>query len=313
MMITAAASRHAATARTLRHTPLRYAADRWPALVVGGAAARVSDPEFVDECRWQYVANGWCHVPMFLPRATCDELRAEAVGLLESEHAFASSDEHTVYQEEADPRLPPDHARNRLMQSKKRIVDYARIPPQSALRALYTAPQLRGFVQAVVGVPSLHLSACPFNAAMVRPHSAPSFRRACSRRACGSRQYNGYYDTDGLGWHFDRSEFGVNLVLQAASSLPPPYLLLLATTPLSTKAHLDGSRPDRTPSLRPFTAPLSQPYCCNRSPPRAAASTTIASRAARRTSGLTPPSVPCCAQRRSRGAARRARRVRRSG
>ena len=273
----------------------------------------MSDPEFVDECRRQYVANGWCHVPMFLPRATCDELRAEAVGLLESEHAFASSDEHTVYQEEADPRLPPDHARNRLMQSKKRIVDYARIPPQSALRALYTAPQLRGFVQAVVGVPSLHLSACPFNAAMVRPHSAPSFRRACSRRACGSRQYNGYYDTDGLGWHFDRSEFGVNLVLQAASSLPPPYLLLLATTPLSTKAHLDGSRPDRTPSLRPFTAPLSQPYCCNRSPPRAAASTTIASRAARRTSGLTPPSVPCCAQRRSRGAARRARRVRRSG
>ena len=140
-MITAAASRHAATARTLRHTPLRYAADRWPALVVGGAAARVSDPEFVDKCRRQYVANGWCHVPMFLPRATCDELRAEAVGLLESEHAFASSDEHTVYQEEAAPRLPPDHARNRLMQSKKRIVDYARIPPQSALRALYTAPQ----------------------------------------------------------------------------------------------------------------------------------------------------------------------------
>ena len=25
--------------------------------------------------------------------------------------------------------------------------------------------------------------------------------------------YNGYYDGHGLGWHFDRSEFGVNLVL----------------------------------------------------------------------------------------------------
>ena len=24
----------------------------------------------------------------------------------------------------------------------------------------------------------------------------------------------GYYDGNGLGWHFDRSEFGVNLVLQ---------------------------------------------------------------------------------------------------
>ena len=31
-------------------------------------------------------------------------------------------------------------------------------------------------------------------------------------------QYNGYYDADGLGWHFDRSEFGVNLVLQEPSS-----------------------------------------------------------------------------------------------
>ena len=135
----------------------------------------MSDPAFVNECQRQYVANGWCHIPMFLPRSTCDEMRAEAVGLLESEDAFASSDKHTVYQEECDPMLPPEHARNMLMQSKKRIVDYARIPPQSALRELYTAPQLRGFVQAVVGEPSLHLSGDPFNAAMVcGPRSAPS-------------------------------------------------------------------------------------------------------------------------------------------
>jgi hypothetical protein len=29
--------------------------------------------------------------------------------------------------------------------------------------------------------------------------------------------YNGYYHGDGLGWHFDLSEFGVNLVLQEPS------------------------------------------------------------------------------------------------
>ena len=101
------------------------------------------------------------------------------------------------------------------------------------------------------------------------------------------------------------------------------------------------TRPHCTPSL-----PLSQPCCCRsprlttnsllatgtagallllltpyyqyrRSPPRAATSTTIASRAARRTSGPTRRSVTCCAQLRSRGAARAAgrqvRRVRRSG
>lgn len=53
-------------------------------------------------------------------------------------------------------------------------------------------------MQTVVGIPELHLSICPFNSAM----------------------YNGYYDGDGLGWHFDRSEFGVNLVLQARATPP---------------------------------------------------------------------------------------------
>ena len=168
-------------------------ADRWVALVAGGAAGRVGDLAFVTECQRQYATHGWCHIPRFISQSTCDELRTEAVGLLESEHAFASSDEHTVYQEEVDPRLPPDHVRNRLMRSKKRIIDYARIPRQSALKELYAAPQLRGFVQAVVCVPSLHVSACPFNAAMVRafwsrPAAFPPRRLTlCVRRVAVQR------------------------------------------------------------------------------------------------------------------------------
>ena len=63
------------------------------------------------------------------------------------------------------------------------------------------------------------------------------------------RQYNGYYDTDGLGWHFDRSEFGVNLVLQA---------------PSSRHQGMDSqtTHPHCSPSLPPLTAALSPPYCC---------------------------------------------------
>ena len=143
-------------------------AERWSALVTSGAAERLGDRAFVEECRRQYENKGWCHVPRFLPEHACDELRTEALALLEGEQAFASSDEHTVYQEEPDPQLPPAHPRNQLMQSKKRIVDYARIPRFSGLKVLYNAPQLRRFVEAVVGVESLHVSACPFNAAMVR-------------------------------------------------------------------------------------------------------------------------------------------------
>ena len=174
--------------RGLQHS----SAGRWSALVAGGAAARVSDASFVEECRAQYLANGWCHIPNFIGKERCAELRNEADALLESDAAFASTDDHTVYQQERDERLPLDHPRNRLMKSTKRIVDYEHVPQESSLRELYSAPELRSFVQAVVGVPELHLSACPYNAAM----------------------YNGYYDSDGLDWHFDSSEFGVNLVLQ---------------------------------------------------------------------------------------------------
>jgi len=47
-------------------------------------------------------------------------------------------------------------------------------------------------VKHTTAVRELHLSACPYNAAY----------------------FNEFRKGDGLGWHFDRSEFGVNLVLQ---------------------------------------------------------------------------------------------------
>ena len=168
----------------------------WASLVAGGAAERCEDASFVATCRAQYVDRGYCHVPDFLPPRTVDALRAEAERLLSGDGTyFESTERHTVYQEEPDPELPPDHPRNALQRSSKRIVDYARLAPSSPLRALYTARSLRPFVQAVVGVGTLHLSACPYNAAY----------------------YNGFREGDGLGWHFDRSEFGVALLLQEPS------------------------------------------------------------------------------------------------
>jgi hypothetical protein len=143
-----------------------------------------------------FETRGWCHIPHFVSAEVCATMRAEAKALLESDAAFLSTDAHTVYQEEPDQTLPADHPRNVLMQSRKKIVDYARIGAGSPLKVLYNRPELRTFVERVVGISPLHRSACPFNAAM----------------------YNGYYDGDGLGWHFDRSEFGVNLVLQEPKS-----------------------------------------------------------------------------------------------
>jgi hypothetical protein len=168
-------------------------------LVQGSKAELVSKLDsiegqrFVADCRKEYLAKGWCHIPNFLPADVVEEMRSEAVKNMEStKDHFLSTEVHTVYQEEKDPKFKPDHPRNIEMISSKRIVDFARLSSSSPLKALYYRPELVQFVQQVVGVSQLYHSICPFNAAM----------------------YNGYYDSHGLGWHFDRSEFGVNLVLQ---------------------------------------------------------------------------------------------------
>ena len=76
-----------------------------------------------------------------------------------------------------DPAGDPDDP-FRIERSGGDEVFVVRLHQRADVGITYGAPQLRSFVEAVVGVPALHLSACPFNAAM----------------------YNGYYDADGLGW-----------------------------------------------------------------------------------------------------------------
>jgi hypothetical protein len=103
----------------------------WEQVSAGGRAEllqpiKISSAEthaFFKACRTQYLENGWCHIPNFLPTHTCTTLRTEAETLLADDAvAFASFDNHTVYQEESDSTFASDHPRNKLMQSSKRIV-----------------------------------------------------------------------------------------------------------------------------------------------------------------------------------------------
>jgi hypothetical protein len=126
----------------------------------------------------------------FIPESLIASLVQEAFD--NEKDAFVSTETHTAYQLESDCSLPPSHPRNTIIQSRKRIVDYERIPENSCLKALYEDPQMTEFVKRVVGLADLHPSACPFNAGY----------------------YNIFRPGDGLGWHFDHSDFGVNLVLQ---------------------------------------------------------------------------------------------------
>jgi len=140
-----------------------------------------------------YRKNGWLHIPAFLDEATTNALLAEASPLLDNQQTcFSSRDSHNVYQEEDDSRYDADHVRNRLHDSSKRIVDFERLNVSSPLRRVYNDPKLLELVRRCTGLEQLYTSACPYNAAY----------------------YNRYDEGDGLGWHFDNSQFGVNLVLQ---------------------------------------------------------------------------------------------------
>lgn len=116
----------------------------------------------------------------------------ECDGSVAAGEAFFSTEAHNPYLMDDDPEIPDAHARNRPMESSKTIVDCARLPEASPLKQLYCSAPLRQLMQDIVGIEELHLSACPFN----------------------SVYYNQFSAGDGLGWHFDNSEFGVNLVLQ---------------------------------------------------------------------------------------------------
>lgn len=81
-----------------------------------------------------------------------------------------------------------------MQRSSKLIADFAACGGRSSdLDSIYCRRSLRELVRACTGLPELYLSGCPYNAAY----------------------YNAYGVGDGLGWHFDRSAFGVCIVLQS--------------------------------------------------------------------------------------------------
>ena len=175
------------------------------------------------ELRGHLVRQGWAHVPQFLSSDVTSAMVSECLRLEKNENgsgssssssssagggggAFLSTESHTVHQEEHDPNFPDHHPRNALQQSSKFILDYDTLPSHSPLRNLYAREDLRKFIESVV------LDYLPANAAGGKLHFS-----ACDYNAA---YYNIYREGHGLGWHFDRSAFGVNLILKMPSCVP---------------------------------------------------------------------------------------------
>ena len=171
--------------------------------------------DLANACRQTYRAQGMAHIPNFVRPEVCHQMVQEATFLADTQQCFYSTEGHTVYQEPHDPAFSHDHPRNALQQSSKWIMDYDRIgqqSPTSPLVTLYTSPHLKAFVAYVVQ------PAFVKNGAQKDNNDDGEQQQSIYESGClyNAAYYNKYDAGDGLGWHFDRSKFGINLELQPA-------------------------------------------------------------------------------------------------
>jgi hypothetical protein len=164
--------------------------DRYPLDAPGSAGYR----RMVEAARQGLAASGACVFEGFLKPATVARILAEIDPL--RANAFVCGDPHNVYLVEADPSLPADHPRNRLVGSAKAILADDELPDESPLRALYGWDRFRAFVREALQIDRIFPFADPL---------API-------------NINFYGDGQELGWHFDNSKFTVTLMLRQAES-----------------------------------------------------------------------------------------------
>jgi hypothetical protein len=127
-----------------------------------------------------------------------DFLRPDALVLLQEEaersahKAYFCTQHHSVYLTPPDPTLPPEHPRNRQVESSKGCICDDVVAADSPLRQLYDAPEFRSFIKYVTDEQALH----PY--------------------ADSLSSINIHYAHRGqeLGWHFDNSSFAITLLIQ---------------------------------------------------------------------------------------------------
>ena len=162
--------------------------DRYPIHEIESAAGH----SLLEECRETLKQTGAVRLEGFVrPRAVAEltEVAARLAPL-----GFPNDDTHTVYFEDVDEALPADDPRRLLVRSAQKAVAMDLLPEDFGVRRLYAWDGLTRFVAAALGKDVLYRSDDPLDGCNVTVYEAG----------------------DELGWHFDRSEFSVTLMIQPA-------------------------------------------------------------------------------------------------
>ncbi len=149
---------------------------------------------FRAECKATLDANGALVMPGFLQPAAVVSIRND--GEKHRHLAYYTVSKHNIYLTPTDPEYPLDHPRNREVSSSKGCITTDQVPAESALHALYDAPEFRDFLCAVLDERELYEYADPLSS--INLHYAD-----------GGQE---------LGWHFDNSSFAITLMIQNPES-----------------------------------------------------------------------------------------------
>jgi len=163
--------------------------DRYPIDDLDSEAGRA----LIERCRTDLAATGACQLDGFLRARAVERLAQEALEL--SDQGFPNEAVHNVYFEDVDESLPEDDARRIMQRASQSTIAYDMIPADAGIRELYESDAMLTFVGTAL-------------------EKRPFYRNA---DPLGALNLVYYGEGDELGWHFDRAEFVVTVMLQPAS------------------------------------------------------------------------------------------------
>lgn len=160
--------------------------DRYPLHRLETGAGR----QLVEQCVDDLDRKGMFTLKGFMRQQIIDEILPGLLQKFERE-SFTHSREHNIYFNDEIEHIPTDHP----ALARLKTVNHTLCGDQLAepLRRIYEWAGLTGFLARVMQLPALYPMADPLACANVM----------------------GYYEGEGLNWHFDRSEFTTTLLLQA--------------------------------------------------------------------------------------------------
>jgi len=146
--------------------------------------------ELVARCIARLERDGMFTLQGFLRREVIDAMLGDLLRRMRDE-SFTHAREHNIYFDDEISQVPADHP----ALQRVRTVNHTLCGDQLAepLRRVYLWPGMTAFLARVMGKQALYPMADPLACANVM----------------------GYYEGEGLNWHFDRSEFTTTLLLQA--------------------------------------------------------------------------------------------------